>query len=172
MDGREVLIDGIEQLNEWLQDAIKDLSPAQLNWLPEGKTLSCGFHTWHISRTQDNITNFVFQRKQPIWLEGGYQERFALPKVEQGTGMDLEAARALHIADPALLREYAAKVGDAVIDYLRVIPEETLMEIQAIRPLGEMPKWKVFRQVMMTHCFMHLGEINTVKGMMGISFSI
>jgi len=170
MDARDVLIDGIEQLHDWFDDALKDLSTEQVNWLADGKTLSCGFQAWHIFRTSDNITNFVFQRKQPIWLEGGYCDRFGLPKVEQGTGMGLEDARGLKISDPSLLREYGRKVGEAVIGYLRTVPNETLMEVQQIRPLGEMPKWRVFRQVMMTHGFMHLGEINTLKGMMGLSF--
>jgi hypothetical protein len=35
-----------------------------------------------------------------------------------------------------------------------------------------MPKWKVLRQVVMTHGFMHLGEVNTIKGALGQSFSI
>lgn len=40
------------------------------------------------------------------------------------------------------------------------------------KPLGEMPKWKVFRQVVMTHGFMHLGEINLTKGLMGMQFAL
>ena len=37
---------------------------------------------------------------------------------------------------------------------------------------GEMPKWKVLRQVVMTHGFMHLGEVNAIKGQLGLQFSI
>ncbi|MEO9254272.1 MAG: hypothetical protein ABI305_01940, partial [Tepidiformaceae bacterium] len=106
MDIRDVLIDGIEQMNDWFDNETKDLTAEQLNWLPQGKTVSAGFNTWHLARTQDNITNFVFQRKQPVWITGGYFERMNLPKVDQGTGMGLEAARAVTIADPALLQEY------------------------------------------------------------------
>ncbi|MGI8925770.1 MAG: DinB family protein [Tepidiformaceae bacterium] len=172
MDIRDVLIDGIEQLNSWLDEAIKDLTPEQLNHLPEGKMVSPGFSAWHVLRTQDNITNYVFQKKPTIWMERGYVERMGLPKVDQGTGMDLEAARAIRIEDPALLREYGALVAKESVAYLKGVPLETLEEIQMIRPLGEMPRWKVFRQVVMTHGFMHLGEINAVKGMLGMQFGI
>jgi hypothetical protein len=47
---------------------------------------------------------------------------------------------------------------------------ENLEGMQMIRPLGEMPKWKVVRQVIMTHGFMHLGEINAIKGQLGLGF--
>jgi len=172
MDIRDVLIDGINQMNEWMAEAVSPLTTEQYNFLPAGKTVSIGFNAWHIARTQDNITNFVFQRKQPIWIEGGYFERMNLPKVDQGTGMGLEDARAVTIADPALLREYSAKVAADCAAFLKTVPLETLEEIQMIKPLGEMPRWRVFRQVVMTHGFMHLGEINAIKGQLGLQFSI
>lgn len=169
-DIREVLVDGIAQLNDWLDAAIRDLTVEQLNWLPEGKTVSCAFHTWHIVRTEDNIANFVMQRKPTVWIEKGYVERFGLPKVEQGTGMPLEDARAMRVEDLGLLREYLKDVDASVQSYVKDADLAVLEEVQMIRPLGEMTKWRVLRQVAMTHGFMHLGEINTNKGMMGIQF--
>ena len=172
MDARDLLIDGIGQLNEWLDEALEPMTAEQLNWLPEGKTTSAGFNAWHVVRTQDNIVNFVFQKKTPIWLEKGYMEKMGLPKVDQGTGMTLEDARAVKIADPALLREYNKEVGAACLEFVRNVPLEDLNEVQMIKPLGEMSKAKVLRQVVMTHGFMHLGEINHIKGTMGLQFSI
>jgi len=172
MDVRDILIDGIGQMNDWMDEAVRDLSAEQVNFLPPGKTVSIGFNAWHIARTQDNITNFVFQRKNPIWMEGGYFERMALPKVDQGTGMGLGDARAVTITDPALLREYSLAVATNCQAFLKTVPLATLEEVQMIKPLGEMPKWRVFRQVVMTHGFMHLGEINAIKGALGLQFSI
>jgi hypothetical protein len=172
VDVRELLIDGIGQFNEWLHDAVHPLTVEQLNWLPEGKTLSAGFNAWHILRTQDNITNFVMRKTPPVWVEQGYFERFNLPKVDQGTGMDLESARAIKIEDAALLAEYGGAVARSCREFLETADMDSLNEIQMIRPLGEMPKVKVLRQVIMTHGFMHLGEINAIKGQMGLSFSI
>lgn len=172
MDIRDVLIDGIEQMNEWMDAALDGLTPEQVNYLPEGKTTSIGFNAWHVFRTQDNIVNFVFQRKSPIWMEQGYLEKTGLPKVEQGTGMDMEVARSLKFDDLALLREYGRKAGDACVEYLKNVDLDSLNEVQMIKPLGEMPRWKVFRQVCMTHGFMHLGEVNAVKGQLGLGFFI
>jgi hypothetical protein len=52
------------------------------------------------------------------------------------------------------------------------VPTAKLDEVQMIKPLGEMSKWKVVRQVIMTHGFMHLGEINGIKGQLGLGFFI
>jgi len=172
MDIRDILVDGIEQLSDWLDDNLDGLTLEQVNWCPDGKTVSIGFHAWHITRTADNITNFVFRKQPPIWLSEGYQERFDLPKNPQGTGMPLEDARQLVISDLGLLREYGRKALAASVDYVKSTPVETLAEIQLVKPLGEMPQWRVYRQVIMTHGFMHLGEINTNKGLQGIQFSI
>lgn len=70
------------------------------------------------------------------------------------------------------LREYGAKVSASTLEFLKNVPLDTLNEIQMVRPLGEMPRWKVLRQVVMTHGFMHLGEINGTKGQLGIGFFI
>jgi hypothetical protein len=170
MDIREGLFDGVTQLNEWTDEAIKDLSPDQLNHISGGKTVSIGFNAWHVMRTQDNITNFVLQRKTPIWMEQGYVERFGLPKVEQGTGMGLDDAHAITISDVGLLREYGKAVAADTLAFLRDVDPGTLMVVQMSKPLGEMPRWRVFRMVVMTHGFMHLGEINHIKGELGLQF--
>jgi hypothetical protein len=172
VDVRDLLIDGIEQLAAWLDEDLDGLTVEEVNWRPGGKALSIGFHAWHITRTADNITNFLFLRKPTRWLEQGYMERFALPKADQGTGMELETAQAIQISDPALLREYAAGVYQDVVAFIRTVTDEFLAETQTLRPLGELTKWRICRQVLMTHGFMHLGEINMARGMLGKQFNM
>jgi hypothetical protein len=172
MEVRDILVDGVTQLKEWSDDALKGLTAEQLNYLPNGRCVSIGFNAWHVYRTADNIVNFVMKKQPPIWLAQGYVDKTGLPKVEQGTGMGLEDARNIRIDDGALLLEYGNRVLDDVLDYLKDVPYATLEETQMVKPLGEMPKWRVFRQVIMTHGFMHLGEINGLRGQLGLSFSI
>ena len=172
MEARDLLVDGVDQMTDWLDGAIKGLTAEQVNFLPPGQTVSIGFNTWHVVRTADNITNFVLQdRKPPIWIEKGYADRMGLPKVDQGTGMSMEDARALKFDNDAL-RDYLAEGRKGTLDFLKVVPMAKLDEVQMVKPLGEMPKWKVVRQVIMTHGFMHLGEINGIKGQLGLGFFI
>jgi hypothetical protein len=170
MDVRDVFIDGIEQANEWIDEALTGLAAGQVNWLPGGNALTIGWNAWHYYRTCDNVTNFVLKNRTPtIWIEKGYVERFGLPKVAQGTGMSLDEAQALAINDPALLLEYGHEVHGSVVEYLRNVPPETLDEIIEIKPLGVHPRGRIIRQVLMTHGFLHLGEMNTIRGILGIS---
>ena len=69
MEARELLVDGIDQMTDWLDGAIKGLTNEQVNFLPQGQTVSIGFNAWHVIRTADNITNFVRQRR-PARLPG------------------------------------------------------------------------------------------------------
>jgi hypothetical protein len=172
VESRDILIDGVDQMTDWLDSAIKDLTDAQVNHQPPGKTVSIGFNVWHVTRTADNITNFVMQdRKPPLWIAKGYADRMGLPKVDQGTGMDMETAQGLKF-EIGPLREYLADVRADTLAFLKTVPMEKLDEVQMIKPLGEMPKWRVVRQVIMTHGFMHLGEVNAVKGQLGLGFFI
>ncbi|HNM77203.1 MAG TPA: DinB family protein [Tepidiformaceae bacterium] len=172
MDAREMLIDGVDQMTDWLGTAIKDLSNEQVNHQPGGHAVNIGFNAWHVIRTTDNITNFVMQdRKPPIWMTKGYNESWGLPAVAQGTGMSMEEAQSL-VFDRDRLMQYLSEVREDTLAFLKVVPEAKLDEVQMVKPLGEMPKWRVFRQVVMTHGFMHLGEINAVKGQLGLGFFI
>ena len=38
MDIRDILVDGIEQLSDWLDDNLDGLTLEQVNWCPDGKT--------------------------------------------------------------------------------------------------------------------------------------
>lgn len=169
---RDVLIDGIDQMFDWFDEALINLTPDQVNWLPQGKTVSIGFNAWHIFRTADNITNFVFRKQPTIWQSQEFASKFALPPVAQGTGMGMDDARAIKVDDLSLLRDYGSTVRADCLAYLKDVDEAALQVVQMVKPLGEMPQWRVFRQVIMTHGFMHLGEVNAMKGQLGLQFSI
>ena len=172
MEARDILVDGVDQMTDWLDGAIKDLTNEQVNHQPGGHAVNIGFNAWHVTRTADNITNFVMQDRKPtVWMSKGYNESWGVPAVAQGTGMSMEEAQSLTF-DQAKLRQYLKEVREDTLAFLKAVPLEKLEEVQMIKPLGEMPKWRVIRQVIMTHGFMHLGEINAVKGQLGLGFFI
>lgn len=173
MDVRGFILDGLGQLTRELDDALQ-LSPARLNWVPaEGTNVSCGFEAWHLLRTHDNIANFVFQRAQPVWLANGHHQRMpALPRVEQGTGMTLAAARAL-VFDPALLRDYGRDVAASVQRYVAAMPAEQFDDLQVVwRSSPARPRWQILRTQFLTHGFQHLGEMVALRGAMGLPYGV
>lgn len=131
--------------------------------------MSIGWNAWHWYRTVDNITHLIFKGEKPLWVTQGYYEKLGLDPRLQGTGMPGDEAKAIEIRDIALLRAYGEQVTKACLALLRTLDEAVFAEEQEVKPLGVMPKWRIFRQVIMTHGFMHLGEIYALKGQLGIS---
>jgi len=87
----------LKQMHNMYNDAIGDLTPGQMSWRANDKGHPISFILWHYVRTEDNIIQFVLQRKPTIWLEGGWDEKFGLHRTAQGTGMSLEDAQAVRL---------------------------------------------------------------------------
>ncbi|MEX2081721.1 MAG: DinB family protein, partial [Dehalococcoidia bacterium] len=121
-------------VSEW---AVDGLSAEQLNDTFAGKTNSVGFDVWHIVRTVDNITHFVFEREQPVWLRDGFDHRWDLPRVAQGTGQPSEDAYALHFPGPGEFKRYIGAVAAAVVPRIGAMSDAYLATPVFINPWGD-----------------------------------
>ena len=147
--------------------SIEDLSVDELNHLPHARANSIGFDVWHIARTIDNVLFFVFDREQPLWLRDGYDQRFALPKVAQGTGMSTEDSRALRFPDPALFLEYVRALQPACVSRVAQMTDEYLAATVLLRPWGDLPRMEHIGQVLIAHTNSHLGKVSLARTLLG-----
>jgi hypothetical protein len=159
---------GLRRLHQDYDQSIADLSEEQLNWQAGERGMPLSFILWHYVRTEDNIVSFVLQGKPTQWLDGGWNERFGLPKAAQGTGMSQEDAQALRIAPLQAWQEYQSSVWKATEAYLDTLTNAALSELTTVKPLGEMPKENAIGMMCLTHGFTHLGEIQHLRGLMGL----
>ncbi len=158
----------MQRLHRVLERAVADLSEAEWHFVPPNYNNCIAFAMWHAARTEDNIVRFVLQERRPtVWLEGGYNEKLGLHATAQGTGMSAEDARAFRIKDTALFMEYARAAWASTDEYLSNPNESSFERILTIRPLGEMPAARALGQVVLTHSFQHLGEIDVLRTMQG-----
>ena len=148
-------------------EAIADLSEDELNRRPHANSNSIGFDAWHIARTADNIVFFAFERERPVWLAERLDERWVLPKVEQGTGMAPADAHALHFPPPAEFAEYVTAVRDAIAPRIEAMSDEYLASMTTIRPQGELSKARIIGQVIVNHGNNHLGMISIARTLLG-----
>jgi hypothetical protein len=160
----------LTRLHKALDASLTGLTPEQLHQVPAGhagaNTIAWGL--WHYARTEDNVVRYILQNRRPIvWAEGGYADRLGLPPVAQGTGMSTQEAQALRIKDLGLFREYVAKVWASTDDYLAKVDPAALEATVTIKPLGEMPAVRALMQVCVTHGFMHAGEIELARTLVG-----
>lgn len=147
--------------------SIEDLDVNELNHLPHEQANSIGFDVWHIARTIDNVLFFVFDRETPLWLQRGYNDRFGLPKVAQGTGMTSEEARALRFPEASTFLEYVRELRAACVPRVAAMTEEYLATPTLLKPWGEQSRSEHIGQVLIAHGNSHLGKVSLARTLLG-----
>src|SRR5262245_11247163 len=116
--------DSIHQQHEAWDQAMSDLTPDQMHFRPNGQGNHIGFIAWHYVRTEDNLVQFVFQNRKPtVWLEGGYDQKFGLPRTAQGTGMPPEEAARMRLPSVEQWMAYQRAVWQATDAWLNSVTE-------------------------------------------------
>ena len=160
----------LKRMHKLLAGGLDGLTSDQLHAVPGGNpaanTIAWGL--WHVVRTEDNVVRFVLQnRRAPVWTDGGYAEKLGLPPVAQGTGMSAEDAHALRIANVELFREYMGKVWASTDEFIGALDAAALDRPVTIKPLGDMTVGRALAQVLVGHGFMHVGELDLARTLVG-----
>ncbi len=165
----DILRRGLHGMHGMLDKAVEGMTAEQFNFrLAEGG-VSPFFSLWHYVRTEDNIVNFVIQRKNTVWLDGGYDQAFGLPRTAQGTGMTADEANAVQLQDVSKWLEYQRRVWQATDQYLEAMsPEEFDQRRVTIKPVGEMSLWDGLNGMCLSHGYRHVGEIEYARGIQGL----
>lgn len=148
--------------------AVEGLTVDQLCDTRGALTNSIGWDVWHTVRTADNIVHFVFDREQPVWLRDNYHERWGLPKVDQGTGMDPNDAYSLRFPPPEEFTQYTRAVAAAIVPRLEGMSMEYLATLQTIRPWGEVPRMEAIGHGLIGHGNGHLGRASYARTLFGL----
>lgn len=142
-----------------------DLDEAQFNHVPAGGNQSIAFSLWHYVRTEDNIVQFIMQRKPTVWMEGGWDAKFGLDAKAQGTGMTDDQARGFRIDGVGDFLSYMSDVFARSEQYISALSEDDAARRVTVKPLGEMSLVQCLSGMCMTHGYRHLGEIEFAKGL-------
>src|SRR4029078_6959267 len=94
-----ILRQSLRSMHALLDKALEGMTAEHFNCRPQEGGVSAFFSLWHYVRTEDNIINFVTQGRPTVWLNGGYNEVFGLPRNSQGTGMTEAEANAVQVHD-------------------------------------------------------------------------
>ncbi|HEX5940564.1 MAG TPA: DinB family protein [Dehalococcoidia bacterium] len=149
--------------------ALEGMNDETFNWRPnEERSLSAAFSAWHYVRTEDNIINFVLQRKPTVWIEKGYDVRFGLDSKAQGTGMPLEDAQAQRIEPLSDWKAYTHDVWNKTDEFVKTLDDDALQGKTVVKPLGEMTVLDAISNMCVSHGFRHLGEVEYIRGMLGL----
>jgi len=148
--------------------AVQGLSIEQFCDTRGGITNSIGWDVWHVVRTIDNIIHFVFERQQPVWLRDSFNERWNLPRVDQGTGQDPNDAYSMAFPEPDEFKLYTGAVRDAVVPRIAAMSDAYLTEVQTIRPWGPIPRMEAILHGLIGHGNGHLGRASLARNLYGL----
>lgn len=169
MTPHSILRSSLKSMHDLLDNAVEGMTAAQFNFRPNQGGVSAFFSLWHYVRTEDNVVNWVAQQRPTVWLDGGYNDIFGLPRNNQGTGMTADEANAVQVHDVARWHEYQQRVWAATDAYLAAMsPAEFEARKVTIKPLGEMSLWDGLYGVCLSHGYRHVGEIEYVRGVQGL----
>ena len=164
-----ILQTSMPAMHALLDKATDDMSLEQFNFRPSEGGVSPFFSLWHYARTEDNVINWVIQRRPTIWLDQGYDEQLGLHRTAQGTGMTKAEADAVVLRDLELWREYQAGVWRVTSAYLASMdPDDFEQRRVTIKPLPEMSLWGGLFGICLSHGYRHIGEIEYARGIVGL----
>ena len=168
MNQLEVVREGMQSMHGLLDRAVEGMSAEQWNHRSAEGGVSAFFSLWHYVRTEDNIANFVAQRRNTVWLAGGWDEHFGLHRTSQGTGMTAEQANAVTIADVEGWLTYQRQVWTATEEWLNTLTMNQLEDPIIIKPTPPMTLWQALTGMLLHHGYRHIGEIEHARGLLGL----
>jgi DinB superfamily len=164
--------ESIQQQHEAWDKAISDLLPEQMHFRPNDQGNHIGFIAWHYVRTEDNLVQFVFQNRKPtVWLAGGYDQKFGLPRTTQGTGMPSEEAARMRVPSAEQWMTYQQAVWQATDNWLGSVTEEDILRTVRIMPFGDITVMTALRIPIVNHGFLHLGQVGHLRKLQGLKSS-
>jgi len=124
MDWQALLIDGYGRIKGVLEEALKGMTPEELNRQPRTDCNSMGWLAWHLTRLQDDHIAALMGEEQ-LWTRDGWHARFDRPKNAKDVGFGHTQK------DIAAFKSPEAKI---FLDYHRAVHERTATYIKSLSP--------------------------------------
>src|SRR6516165_12236121 len=85
MDCKDLIIDGLNRVDEDLRRGLDGLSADQLAFRPSENANSIAWLAWHLTRVEDDHVSELAGRPQ-AWIEAGWHARFGRAADPSDTG--------------------------------------------------------------------------------------
>lgn len=153
------------------------LTDEQLVWQPDNHSNHILFAVWHAYRSEDEIIHGILMRQPSVFVRDGWASR--LPVAEPGnppfgTGLSREQIARVRVPLADLL-EYAESVGQSIQAYADGLSEaEGAVDVplpffEGVYPLTSASRAEVLSFFCIGHTAEHLGEVQYIKGMLGMT---
>ena len=148
---------------KYFQEAIYDISDAELIWQPSDGANNINWIIWHMARVEDMWFNFFCNQRLELWETSNWYTHFNLPTRDNGFGHTIDQIAAFPKLNLADLLKYREEVRTSTVIYLMSLNEEGLNIVpREQRP--EMAISDVFVHIL-NELFQHVGHINYIRGL-------
>jgi hypothetical protein len=165
MDCKDLIIDGLNRVEEDLRQALEGLSADQLAFRPAEHANSIAWLAWHLTRVQDDHVSELAGVPQ-AWVSERWHERFgkAANPSDTGFGYDAQQVASIRPEGPQVLLEYYAAVHSRTLEYLNSLVCGDMDRIVDTR--WDPPVTAGVRLVSVVNdCTQHVGQMAYVRGL-------
>ncbi|MFQ6028681.1 MAG: DinB family protein [Dehalococcoidia bacterium] len=162
MDVVEFITQSLAQVQFRLLGTCEGLTQEQVLWRPTPYSNNIGFILWHMSRSEDYVTNRLRGNHPTLWVSAGWHQRFDQPEDAPDPG-DKMGLQSLPIPDLEVLLGYSKAVHQQTSDFLPTLTAEALDQA----PDPEQPRRTAGASLrhLITHKNNHHGQIDYIRGL-------
>ena len=165
MDCKDLIIDGLNRVDEDLRSTLDGLSAEQLAFRPAQDANSIAWLAWHLTRIQDDHVSELAGRPQ-AWTEDRWFERFGKSSDANDTGFGYTAEQvgAIRPDGPEVLVDYYRNVHERSMAYLRILSCQDMDRV--IDRRWDPPVTVGVRLVSVVNdCTQHVGQMAYIRGL-------
>ncbi|MBI2886170.1 MAG: DinB family protein [Chloroflexi bacterium] len=158
----------MEDLHRGFRSEVELLTPDQIYYRPTAEANSIALVLWHAAMTEDGLAQRVAHSEGSIWEREEWHQRLGVGPKDSLGSFTTEQLGTFRPAKEELLL-YCQKVWDTTPGLLGSLTEADLDHV----PNPERARMTVGRtiaNILIGHCFWHLGDIRFLKGLQGMPF--
>ncbi len=163
METRQVLMKSLEESQQYLARALKELTKEDIAWTPKADCNSIIFILWHLARVEDSWINRRLRNTEELYESEGWRERLGTPVNESGGRYTAEQLQSWSVPKVEIVQGYASSVREKTIDYLASLDSAKLSEVvlpgQRFEDVGSILSHLV------TEIALHAGQVDYLRGM-------
>jgi uncharacterized damage-inducible protein DinB len=165
MDCKDLIVDGLNRVEEDLVRALEGLTAEQLAYQPVETSNSIAWLAWHIARVEDDHVSELAGQAQ-AWVDERWHERFGKPADPSDTGFGYTPDQVAQIRPegPQVLVDYYLAVHRRSIAYLERL---TCGDMDRVIDTRWDPPVTAGVRLMsvINDCTQHVGQIAYVRGL-------
>lgn len=167
MEWKGLLLDGYDRIPQELEEILKGLQEADLDWQPDKQCNSLGWTVWHLARVQDTQIAKLMSVEQ-VYLKDKWYARFNRPADPKDTGFGDTPQDVAGFKSPApeVLLGYVRSAVDQSKHYINSISAADLDQVLD-EPWFQPPPTAGVRLVsILADGHQHAGEASYIRGLL------